>query len=213
MGKFLVFLLPALLFCSLAQGAVLIDTGAPSGSTFAPICRDDNYGLHCNNSVALKVNLSQTTNITEVQGYFLYYADPRDITVALYNNVDNLPGQELYNNIFSVGGNGWYGPGNLDWLVDAGSYWVSFEVRKGQFFSGGLVITAPYPIESAFSSSYGETWSNVGYEYAAGLILEGTPIAALPEPETYAIILAGLGVVGFAARRKHTQHLSIERRS
>lgn len=205
MGKFLVFLLPTLFFSSIAQGAVLIDTGTPSGSTYAPICRDDNYGLHCNNSVALKVNLSQTTNITGVQSYFLYYADPRDITVALYNNLDNLPGQELYNNILSVEGNGWYGASNLDWLVDAGSYWVSFEVRKGQFFSGGLVITAPNPIESAFSSSYGETWSNVGYEYAAGLILEGTPIAAVPESESYAMILTGLGVVGFATRNKHKQ--------
>jgi len=29
-----------------------------------------------------------------------------------------------------------------------------------------------------------------------------TPVAAIPEPETYALMMAGLGIVGFAARRR-----------
>ena len=31
------------------------------------------------------------------------------------------------------------------------------------------------------------------------------PVAAVPEPETYALLLAGLGVMGFIARRRKTQ--------
>ena len=31
---------------------------------------------------------------------------------------------------------------------------------------------------------------------------EGWPVPGIPEPETYALMLAGLGVVGFAARRR-----------
>jgi len=31
----------------------------------------------------------------------------------------------------------------------------------------------------------------------------GSPVAPVPEPETYAMMLAGLGLLGFAARRKH----------
>jgi hypothetical protein len=30
-------------------------------------------------------------------------------------------------------------------------------------------------------------------------------VAAVPEPETYAMLLAGLGLLGFAARRKKLQ--------
>lgn len=29
-----------------------------------------------------------------------------------------------------------------------------------------------------------------------------TPVAPVPEPETYAMLLSGLGLLGFAARRK-----------
>ena len=30
-------------------------------------------------------------------------------------------------------------------------------------------------------------------------------MAAVPEPETYAMMLAGLGMIGFAARRRNTK--------
>jgi hypothetical protein len=34
------------------------------------------------------------------------------------------------------------------------------------------------------------------------LTLTGGPVAAVPEPETYAMLLAGLGLLGFIARRR-----------
>lgn len=36
----------------------------------------------------------------------------------------------------------------------------------------------------------------------------GQPVAAVPEPDTYAMLLAGLGVMGYMARRKNTGHRS-----
>jgi len=36
-------------------------------------------------------------------------------------------------------------------------------------------------------------------------LIGGPPVAAIPEPETYALMLAGLGVVGFMARRRKQQ--------
>ncbi|HOY69753.1 MAG TPA: FxDxF family PEP-CTERM protein [Methylotenera sp.] len=35
-----------------------------------------------------------------------------------------------------------------------------------------------------------------------GALLDNVSVTAVPEPETYALMLAGLGLVGFAARRK-----------
>ncbi|RZM22753.1 MAG: PEP-CTERM sorting domain-containing protein [Pedobacter sp.] len=34
----------------------------------------------------------------------------------------------------------------------------------------------------------------------------GTLVSAVPEPETYAMLLAGLAVVGFVVRRKYKQN-------
>jgi hypothetical protein len=39
-----------------------------------------------------------------------------------------------------------------------------------------------------------------------GNALEATPspdLAMIPEPETYAMLMAGLGVLGFISRRRH----------
>lgn len=38
-----------------------------------------------------------------------------------------------------------------------------------------------------------------------GSYLGGITVAAVPEPETYALMLAGLGLIGFSARRRKTQ--------
>jgi predicted extracellular nuclease len=45
-------------------------------------------------------------------------------------------------------------------------------------------------------------WRGFGQDYFAEL---GSPtLAAIPEPETYALLLAGLGLLGFAARRRRS---------
>jgi hypothetical protein len=41
----------------------------------------------------------------------------------------------------------------------------------------------------------------VNYEDDAAFVV-GSNMAPIPEPETYALMLAGLGVVGFMARRR-----------
>jgi hypothetical protein len=47
------------------------------------------------------------------------------------------------------------------------------------------------------------SWTNTPeFFYAFTVGLNG-PVAAIPEPETYAMLLAGLGLLGFAARRRH----------
>jgi hypothetical protein len=47
----------------------------------------------------------------------------------------------------------------------------------------------------------GLTWNDIT-ENTNGYIVEYENLAAIPEPETYALLLAGLGLIGFAARRR-----------
>lgn len=56
---------------------------------------------------------------------------------------------------------------------------------------GTTKITASGNVHTAATSSYG-AYGTVTYTFAA----------PVPEPETYAMLLAGLGLVGFAARRR-----------
>jgi hypothetical protein len=41
-----------------------------------------------------------------------------------------------------------------------------------------------------------------GATFASGYVVEYGTLAAIPEPQTYALLLAGLGLLGFAARRR-----------
>jgi phage terminase large subunit-like protein len=43
-----------------------------------------------------------------------------------------------------------------------------------------------------------------GNQFHAWAVRSGDVAAPIPEPETYAMLLAGLGLLGFMARRKRT---------
>ena len=46
-------------------------------------------------------------------------------------------------------------------------------------------------------------WANEGVNFEYTVQQTGTmTVAAIPEPETYALLLAGLGLLGFVARRR-----------
>mgnify|MGYP003342308399 FL=1 len=50
------------------------------------------------------------------------------------------------------------------------------------------------------------TWNDIGApafpNHSVGYVVEYSNLSAVPEPETYAMMLAGLGLLGFAARRR-----------
>ena len=58
-------------------------------------------------------------------------------------------------------------------------------------FSNIVLINGTSGLDVAFQDGF-------GYD----LLTTGTPVAAIPEPETYALLLAGLAAVGAAARRR-----------
>jgi len=75
---------------------------------------------------------------------------------------------------------------NLSNLIDplSGTNWI-IEGAYGINDSGQIV-------------AYG--FQNIGGGYSGALLL--TPTVAVPEPETYAMMVAGLGLVGCAVRRR-----------
>jgi len=80
---------------------------------------------------------------------------------------------------------------------DHGSFQVVAEVDWSSTLSGGI-ITGPMGEYLGRNVFFGFTAAN-------GLATDGhaiTSINVVPEPETYALLLAGLGLVGYAARRR-----------
>ena len=55
------------------------------------------------------------------------------------------------------------------------------------------------------------TWTNPMFENWYGFTV-GVPVAAIPEPETYALMLAGLALLGARARRRQAPKLAPSRR-
>jgi hypothetical protein len=55
------------------------------------------------------------------------------------------------------------------------------------------------------SNADGVTWNDFGGGGEAGYVVEYEAAAVIPEPQTYALLLAGLGLLGFAAARRWTE--------
>ena len=70
---------------------------------------------------------------------------------------------------------------------------TSFAFRVVSAFAPG---TSSYAASRSISNYEGGTWR---FDMVT---VSGTATAPIPEPETYAMFLAGLGLMGFAARRK-----------
>jgi len=106
------------------------------------------------------------------------------------------------------------------YVAPAGFNWVELSydtgIGKAALYLNGTLLDADVtpaqgaPIgnavewgdrQYAYSAAGGADWAQVRFERGPDPItLLG--VASIPEPETYALMLAGLGLVGFAARRR-----------
>lgn len=118
-----------------------------------------------------------------------------------------------------------FGDGNQlyqNLTFDAGSYLVnfySFGTGTASVYEGlnlfqpvlnvnsGSFSSYSYQIDLASQKSLRLFFSNTGADGDMGLdkvVISGVT-AAVPEPETYAMMLAGLGAIGFMARRRQSR--------
>ncbi|TXT25307.1 MAG: hypothetical protein FD134_1118 [Gallionellaceae bacterium] len=110
-----------------------------------------------------------------------------------------------YNPILD-GGDG-TGPGWTPLGPDSGSCWGA-----GCGYTGWVQASYTIAATGAYQLEFGVTnWIDGAWN--SGLAIDGITISpgnvtsAVPEPETYAMLLAGLGLLGFAARRRKQNQL------
>lgn len=93
-----------------------------------------------------------------------------------------------------------YDAGNT--LLDTTSIPAVFSSNAGDFFGLKGLTNASY---ATLVQNFDGIYSSGGVDY---VFVDNFAVAAVPEPETYAMFLAGLGLLGFTMRRKSSRVLS-----
>lgn len=152
------------------------------------------------------------------------------INVSVHNDKNNQPGESLFSSQLTIPATTLISlnppdqifaprPVELIGLIDislplnSGSYWIVFSGVQGEPsvgwgasainpLSSYMVMNSsnePPPFRLPFESAH--TWTEIGTGVISpGLKILGTPLA-VPEPENSGMLLAGLGLLGIAARR------------
>ena len=140
---------------------------------------------------------------------------PHNLTAYDYD--DEFIGTSAIINDPTCGGGGCAPGGGPQWYAQVGNFSVTFTaVVSGGAFDGKAVFSVFSPNSNATGSFVG--WEGLdpngysespAYDVHTGQVTGhladidlGLPPPPVPEPETYALLMAGLGLVGWAARRR-----------
>lgn len=190
--------------------ATLIDTGTPNGSLPSGVADSSNF-------LAVKFSAASAWAIDSVATYLGGGLAGDQLAIALYADAAGLPGDPLARVVVDFSGDGWNSASDLGWqLPAAGSFWLGIEgvllevpVNSGNFVSkGGFQLPSggiTMPGTTAFAAGSGYT-AYPGLQF--GLQITG----AVPEPTTWALLLAGLGVVAAGASRRADRSAAQARR-
>lgn len=101
-----------------------------------------------------------------------------------------------------------------DVTLGAGHYWLAWTLEGDASASGPWVPPVADGRTGNAQQSFGSepyallTDSGNGRTMELPFVINGTAVtvAAVPEPQTYAMLLGGLGLLGWTARRRHALH-------
>ncbi|MEI6268357.1 MAG: PEP-CTERM sorting domain-containing protein [Methylococcaceae bacterium] len=170
---------------------IIVDTGTPNQLGSAIMLSDAQW-------LAAEFTTTQAWQIDSLKGFI--NADTSNpvnatYTVALYNNINNRPdtSSEVFAQQSTFGTDGWNGLQGLNVALNAGTYWLAFEVRSGDTLQGLMAVFAPNPVQTAYNDATG----NAGYLPTTGANYNfGVQISAVPVPPSLFLFASGLLAMG-----------------
>jgi len=153
---------------------------AASAFAFNAQATTTDWGTHDPLEVAAVI-----TPIGAFEDFFLFNL-PVDVSLfstAVSNNLTNVLGLT---------------GGNVALYKEAGAV----DVAMGSFAFTDATGSISHPFGSLASGDYYYLVSGTGTGTAGGFYTVTSTVTPVPEPETYALMLAGIGAMGFVARRR-----------
>jgi hypothetical protein len=181
----------ALILSNQVKADIIVDTGTPNQLGSAIMLSDAQW-------LAAEFTTTQAWQIDSLKGFI--NADTSNpvnatYTVALYTNINNRPdtSSEVFAQQSTFGTDGWNGLQGLNVALNAGTYWLAFEVRSGDTLQGLMAVFAPNPVQTAYNDATG----NAGYLPTTGANYNfGVQISAVPVPPSLFLFASGLLAMG-----------------
>jgi hypothetical protein len=207
------FFLVVLGFSTFANAALIIDTGAPTngwGTSYVGGWGEDGK---ISQWLAGKFTLDKEYDIYAMQGYMSVNVQG-DVRIAIYSDNAGKPGTSLFNKTFMSETDqypyfyGWQGTSGYAGHLNAGIYWIAFEVPDGSPFQGGMgssgltspVMTAEeYKAKMATSLVWSD-WGVIPQNSGLGIYarIYGNPV---PIPGAFWLFAPGLAGLAVLRRR------------
>lgn len=177
-----------------APAAYLIDTG-PGPTPEHPT--EGSYLLAHDQSLGTTFELASASTITAVEIYLsVSRREPvaTELTISLHAGSPNSAGLFLETFSLAITDEGWVVSRPIAWSVGPGTYTVTFETS----YTGEPYIGAEYPARTQLTSWYrvpDSPWFLDEESPGGFLVRVSGTVAAVPEPETFGLMLGGLGLV------------------
>jgi hypothetical protein len=201
------------LLASSAHAAVVFDSFGPYD--FLKYNLDngtDTNGTHYEQSHAVRFTLTAETKITSIRTAIDNESGLGKLTLGIMASVkqdstgfpipgdfEQLPSGKLIYSSDLTGVLSGAALSNLNWTLGAGTYWLT-----GSAMDTSATWTTGNSANYALSTEAGVWTGGVENMLSPAALIEGTQLAvsAVPEPETYAMMLAGVALVSAMARRR-----------
>jgi hypothetical protein len=185
----------AIVLTNQVRADMIVDTGTPTPSS-------SDLVLNGAQGWATEFSTTQDREVHSIEGFINADSanpDSAMFTVALYgNDANNLPDTtgELFSQQAIFTGDGWNGVQGLNFTLNAGTYWVAFEVRSADevanrladTLQGLMPVSAPNPL---LKTAWSDTSTNFGYSLASGANYD-IGVRMVPTPPILLMLVPGL---------------------